>query len=325
MYGFDFLHLTFELIKNPLEKNQKEKEEKISILGVNIFPLTKKELLKKVMYFLKDGHQHYIVTTNSEFLVTALLDKEFRKVINLADLSVADGNGVIWASYFLNLPVSVSKTFPAKKQRIYRRRKIRNQLLFSLALNLFGLKRLRNIIPERLSGSDLILDICKLLSENDLSLYLLGGEKQTPVAAKFELEKKIPDLIISGIKGGFSKEKIDDEALVEAVNKAKPDVLFVALGHPFQEKWIFKNLDKMPSVKLAMGIGGSLDFLSGKRRRAPEWMMKNTNLEWFFRLIQEPKRYGRIKKAVWDFPKIVYKHKLVEVERKIQKKNNQKN
>lgn len=304
---------------------EKQKPEKIadivSILGTKIDPITKKDFRKKIVYYLKDGKQHYIVTTNSEFIVTAGQDPQFKKIINLADLSLADGNGIIWASYFLSRPVVVSQSFPRDKRKSYRKRKIRNQLFFTLALNTIYPRLMRKVIPERLSGADVISDICKILAENDYSLYILGGEDDTPVTAKFALEKMFPDLIISGIKGGFKKDSIADDFLVEAVNKAKPDVLFVALGHPYQEKWIFHNLDKLPSVKIAIGIGGSLDFLGGKRKRAPEWM-RRANLEWLYRFIQEPRRYLRIKRAVHDFPKMVYQHKIVNIERSEEDKKN---
>jgi len=293
-------------------KNNKDLEL-VTILGVHIHPLAKRELMKKVMFFLKDGEQHYIVTTNAEFLVAANRDEKFKKIINLADLSIADGNGPIWASHFLDRPVVIPKTFPKKQQKIYRRRKIRNQLLFTLITNLLRPSSSHSIIPERLSGADIILDICKLLAENDFSLYLLGGDQESSVAAKFELEKMFPELMISGMKGGFSKETTPDETLVEAVNKAKPDVLFVALGHPHQEKWIFRNLDKMPSVKLAVGVGGSLDFVSGKLKRAPN-LMRKMNSEWLYRLIQEPERWKRIKMAIYEFPKLVYREKIYQTE-----------
>lgn len=305
------------------EKEDNQNTDPVSVLGIKIDPITKKDLRKKIVYFLKDGKQHYIVTTNSEFIVSAQQDQLFKKIINLADLSLADGNGVIWASYFLSRPVSVSPSFPRNKQKTYRKRKIRNQLLFTLALNLLYPRLMRNIIPERLSGADVILDICQILSENDYSLYILGGEGETPVTAKFALEKLYPDLIITGVKGGFQKDSLADEVLVEAVNKAKPDVLFVALGHPHQEKWIFRNLDKLPSVKLAIGIGGTLDFLSGKSQRAPE-LMQRANLEWLFRFVQEPRRYRRIKRAVHDFPKMVYQYKIVEIERAKEQKGKNK-
>jgi len=291
----------------------KQNSKKIDILGVNVHPLTKKELLKKIRIFLKDGEQHYIVTTNAEFLVFASHDEKFKKIINLADLSLADGSGPIWASHFLDRPVAIAKTFPPRQQRAYRKRKIRNQLLFTLAINLLHPKFTYSVIPERLSGADVVLDICGILAENDFSLYLLGGDQESSVAAKFELEKIFSDLMISGMKGGFPKESTPDEVLVEAVNKAKPDVLFVALGHPHQEKWIFRNLDKMPSVKLAMGVGGSLDFISGKLKRAPEFMRK-INSEWLYRLIQEPHRWKRIKTAVYEFPKLVYREKIFHSE-----------
>ena len=142
----------------------------------------------------------------------------------------------------------------------------------------------------------------------------MGGEDDTPVAAQFTLEKKFPDLIIAGLKGQFPKEQSSDEELVAAINRAKPDVLLVALGHPDQEKWIYHNLDKIPSVKLAIGVGGALDFISGKLRRAPRWM-RSINLEWLFRLIQEPKRLKRIRRAVLDFPKIMYREKIDEIEK----------
>ncbi len=294
------------------EKNKEitNKENRgLSILGVTIHPITRKELLKKVLYYLKDGQQHYIVTVNPEFLMVSAEDSVFKKILNSADISLADGNGIIWASYFLDLPVSIPNTFTLQKQKVYRKRKIRNQMLFTFLLNLVYPRSTRKIIPERLTGADIIFDIAKIISENDYSLYLLGGGNETSVAAKFKLEKMFPDLIISGIKGGFNKEVVSNEVLIEAVNKAKPDVLFVALGHPFQEKWIYHNLDKLPSVKLAIGVGGSLDFISGRRKRAPLALQK-LNLEWLYRFIQEPGRAKRIKRAVIDFPKMVYREKV---------------
>ena len=306
---------------SPSENKKKEEENSLRIVDIKIDPLTKKQFRKKVVYFLKDGNQHYITTVNAEFLMTAKEDSQFKKILNSADISLADGNGVILANYFMLLPVSIPKTFSFKKQKAYRKRKIRNQLIFSLLLNLFYPRGVKKDIPEKLSGADVVLDICKIISENDLSLYLLGGGKETSVGAKFMLEKMFPDLIISGIKGGFNKEAISSEMLVESVNKAKPDVLFVALGHPYQEKWIYQNLDKLPSVKLAIGVGGSLDFLSGRKKRAPQIMQK-INLEWLFRFIQEPSRSKRIKRAVIDFPKMLYREKVEMFEREEEGQNN---
>lgn len=291
------------------ENTNNEELPIVDIMGTNVHAIYREEAMEKVGQFLNDGHQHYIVTVNPEFLITADSDKKFQRILNSADLSLPDGNGLIWSSYFLNREVDVPNTFPKKKQKVYRKRKIKNQLLLSLLLNCIYPPATKKFIPERITGVDLVHDICSFLSEKDLSLYLLGADQDVSVATKFELEKKYPNLIISGIKGGFSKEDISDETLIEAVNKAMPDVLLVALGHPYQEKWIYNNLDKLPSVKLAMGVGGTFDFISRKKMRAPGFLQK-INLEWLWRFFIEPKRWKRIKNAVWNFPLKVFQYKV---------------
>jgi len=282
--------------------------KRVKILGVKVDALTKDRLLEKAIEYIEGRDQNYIVTTNSEFIVCAEKDDEFKKIINFSDLSIPDGGGIIWADYFLKLPVEIPAGLPKKKRRAYRRRKIRAQFLFSLMLNLIYPWALKKRIPQRLSGADFVLSLCPIMAKKNCSLYLLGGSKEESVAYKFGLEKMFPDLIISGIKGGFSREDIPNEELVKAVNKAKPEILLVALGHPYQEKWIYHNLDKVPSVKLAVGVGGTLDYLSGRKKRAPKALQK-LNLEWLWRLILEPKRWRRVKNAVIVFPRQVYRYK----------------
>ncbi|MEA3272166.1 MAG: WecB/TagA/CpsF family glycosyltransferase, partial [Patescibacteria group bacterium] len=93
---------------------------------------------------------------------------------------------------------------------------------------------------------------------------------------------------------------IDRENLLAKINFARPDIIFVAFGHGKQEKWIAENLNKLPSVKIAMGIGGAFDFISGKAKRAPT-IFQRAGLEWFWRLIKEPQRYKRIYNATIKF------------------------
>jgi len=90
------------------------------------------------------------------------------------------------------------------------------------------------------------------------------------------------------------------------INRRQPDILFVALGHGRQEKWIARNLSKLSSVKLAMGVGGSFDYISGQVKRAPKFMRK-LGLEWLYRLIKEPWRLPRILVAVIKFSWLVIK------------------
>ena len=96
---------------------------------------------------------------------------------------------------------------------------------------------------------------------------------------------------------------------IDTINKAKPDVLFVALGQVKQEKWIIKNLPKLPSVCLAMGVGGSFDYISKIIPRAPKFA-RILGLEWLVRLILQPKRIKRIWNAVAVFMWLVVKNKV---------------
>ena len=97
--------------------------------------------------------------------------------------------------------------------------------------------------------------------------------------------------------------------LLSRINSARPIILFVAFGQGKQEKWIFHHLDLLPSVRVAIGVGGALDFIAGEIKRAPVWLQK-IGWEWLYRLTQEPKRWPRIINAVVVFPALVIKEKF---------------
>ena len=103
---------------------------------------------------------------------------------------------------------------------------------------------------------------------------------------------------VVGISMG--EPKYSREEVLESIKKSKADILLVAYGSPKQEKFIYNSLDKL-GVKVAMGVGGTFDFIAGVQKRAPKWMQK-LSLEWLYRLIREPKRFGRIWTAVVKFP-----------------------
>ncbi len=104
----------------------------------------------------------------------------------------------------------------------------------------------------------------------------------------------------------FDKE--ENNKLLERVKQAKPDILFVAFGHGKQEKWLAEFIKEMPSVKVAMGVGGAFDYLSGRVRRAPR-LVRQLGLEWLWRLIFQPWRVSRIWRAVWTFSFLVRDYK----------------
>jgi len=226
----------------------------MEILGVRVDNLTMEEALEKIEGFLEDGQQHYIVTPNPEFLIEAQKDEEFRTILNQADLAMADGIGLIFASRFLGQP-----------------------------------------IKERVAGTDLMEQICQRASQKKWPVFLLGGEEGTAEKAAENLRKKYKGLeaqILGTVPKGQSLRR--------------PAILFVALGAPKQERWIVENLEKMPAIKLAMGVGGAFDFMAGRVRRAPKFLQAS-GLEWFWRGMLQPWRVRRISKAVIKFPYLVIK------------------
>ena len=120
---------------------------------------------------------------------------------------------------------------------------------------------------------------------------MLGGQKGRSRRAARILNAKYPRLKIAGCHNGyFNKQGSDNERVLRIINSTRPDILFVCLGFPLQERWILDNFSKIPSLKLAMGLGGSIDVWSGDVERAPEFY-RNMGLEWLWRAIREPRRF----------------------------------
>jgi N-acetylglucosaminyldiphosphoundecaprenol N-acetyl-beta-D-mannosaminyltransferase len=151
-------------------------------------------------------------------------------------------------------------------------------------------------IPEKLSGSDMIMPLVTLAAKENWSVYFLGGMPGDPGAAKIAADRlhASTGVRIVGIdpaKVSPNGDSAADLEVVERVRAAKPDIVFVALGTPKQELWISQWLEELrPAV--AIGCGASLDFISGQVRRAPHWV-SNAGFEWAYRLAQDPQRMWR--------------------------------
>lgn len=144
-------------------------------------------------------------------------------------------------------------------------------------------------IKSRVTGIDLMNNVCKLASEKGYKIFMLGAKPGVAAKAAELLKEKYESINIVGIIDGYFKS---DEEVVQKVHEVKPDIIFVALGSPKQEYWITKNMDIL-NVPLLMGVGGSFDVICGNIKRAPQWMC-NLGLEWFYRLIKEPWRAKRM-------------------------------
>ena len=163
----------------------------------------------------------------------------------------------------------------------------------------FGAWISRQKIGERITGVDLTWEICKLASEKGYSVYFLGAAEGVAEKAANRIKLVHPDLKIAGTYSGTP----DEEGIVDKINNCGADILLVAFGSPNQEKFISTNtLNLKP--RLAMGVGGTFDYIAGIVPYAPVWMRK-LGLEWLYRLFTQPKRWRRIFTATIVFPWMV--------------------
>ncbi|MCD8180948.1 MAG: WecB/TagA/CpsF family glycosyltransferase [Firmicutes bacterium] len=155
----------------------------------------------------------------------------------------------------------------------------------------YASKILKKPIKERAAGYDIARKVLEKINYTDHKLFLFGGKPGVAETAKKNLEKDYPELNIAGMRNGYFKPEEEPE-IVEEINRSGADIVFVCLGAPKQEQWIDRNADKL-KVRVAMGIGGSLDVFAGTAERAPDFFC-NHGLEWLYRLYKEPWRIGRM-------------------------------
>lgn len=151
-------------------------------------------------------------------------------------------------------------------------------------------KILNNPIQERVAGFDLTVRLLELGNKRKWRIYLLGGKPETNQKAVENIRSNYPQLQIAGSHHGFFDWQ--DPTVTEEIKAANPNIVFVALGFPKQEKWIFENLPQF-SKGLFIGVGGSIDVLAGEVKRAPLFW-RRLNLEWFYRLLMQPTRWKRM-------------------------------
>jgi N-acetylglucosaminyldiphosphoundecaprenol N-acetyl-beta-D-mannosaminyltransferase len=272
--------------------------KKIDILGVPIDSFNREESVRFIDQKISGKSPIFITTVNVEFLFRALNDEKVFQMLKNSSLNFADGVGVLWAAKFLSLNLP--------KDKFWRSVVGFFKLLGSLlAITLYP-RYLTNPIPERISGSDFIWDLSKFAAKNDLRIFLLGGDPTVPEQAALKLQTDIYNLKVAGTFEGSPKPE-DESKILGLMKKDKPDILFVAYGVPAEELWLERNLAKT-GAKIGIGVGGTFDFLAGRRKRAPKFV-RSIGLEWFWRLILEPRRYRRqvaLPKLVWR----VFKYKL---------------
>jgi exopolysaccharide biosynthesis WecB/TagA/CpsF family protein len=230
----------------------REARRRVDLGGVSIDRVNLASAVDRIRDFLRSDKTNQIVTVNLDFVAIARRDASFRDTLNGADLAVADGMPLVWVSRVGDEP-----------------------------------------LPQRLTGVDLVDECCQVAVETDTSIFLLGAAPGVADVAAQRLRERFPGLRIVGVYappfGPLTPE--ENERILQTINAARPDFLFVALGAPQQDVWIRANRDRL-DVPVCMGVGCVLDLLAGVVSRAPAWMQQ-AGLEWLFRLIQEPARLWR--------------------------------
>jgi N-acetylglucosaminyldiphosphoundecaprenol N-acetyl-beta-D-mannosaminyltransferase len=157
---------------------------------------------------------------------------------------------------------------------------------------LWAARRQGRPLPERVAGSDLVYEIARLAAARGWRLFLLGAAAGVAEEAGTILQARYPGLVIAGTYAG-SPDPTENQAIVERINGSGGQIVYVAYGAPRQDKWIARNRETMPAVRLAIGVGGSLDFITGRAKRPPRWAQR-AGVEWLVRLVLEPWRWRRM-------------------------------
>jgi N-acetylglucosaminyldiphosphoundecaprenol N-acetyl-beta-D-mannosaminyltransferase len=157
---------------------------------------------------------------------------------------------------------------------------------------LLASRRLGRPLPERVPGSEFVYHLAELAAQEGWALFLLGAAPGVAEAAAAVFQHLYPSLIVAGTYAG-SPDPAENATIVQRINESGAQLLYVAYGAPRQDRWIERNRHTLTNIRVAMGVGGALDFVSGRAVRAPQWVQK-LGLEWFDRLIRQPWRWRRM-------------------------------
>jgi N-acetylglucosaminyldiphosphoundecaprenol N-acetyl-beta-D-mannosaminyltransferase len=225
----------------------------IYLRGIRIHAVTEAQSVRYVLDSLADGRGGWVVTPNLDHLRRLSTDRKLRALYSHATLVVPDGMPLIWAARLQGTP-----------------------------------------LPERVAGSSLITSLSDGAAREGRSIFLLGGDPGTADGAAKVLRGNFPGITIAGTHCpplGFEQDQNRLNEVIDLLQKARPDIVYVALGSPKQE-WLIGQLKGYLPRAWWLGIGISFSFVSGHVRRAPHWMQR-AGLEWVHRLCQEPRRLAK--------------------------------
>ncbi|MDQ4144220.1 MAG: WecB/TagA/CpsF family glycosyltransferase [Actinomycetota bacterium] len=225
---------------------------RIDVLGVGISAINMATAVDEISRWVRDGEQHYVCVTGVHGVMESQRDPEMRRIFNDSGLTTPDGMPMVWAGH---------RAGAAEMQRV--------------------------------CGRDLMLSLCAVAVENGWSSYFYGGAVGVAELLAQRLTMRFPGLRIAGcLSPPFRPLSPDeDREIVATINGARPDLLWVSLGVPKQERWMASHLGRVHAPAL-LGVGAAFDMHAGLVPHAPMWMQR-TGFEWLYRLAHEPRRLWR--------------------------------
>jgi N-acetylglucosaminyldiphosphoundecaprenol N-acetyl-beta-D-mannosaminyltransferase len=243
--------------------------EKQKLFGIEIDALPMRGAIQRLRDWIEVDRTDckYVVTPNVDHTVLLSENRDFLAAYRDADLILADGHPIVWASRLLGRPLP--ERVPGSE-----------------------------LVPELFSA---------YTGNGRLRSFLLGAAEGVSARAASNIHRRWPNVEIVGVYSpplGFEKCKLETEEILGRLALCRPDLLVVGLGAPKQEIWVHKNR-RFIAAKVALCAGATIDFLAGEKTRAPIWMQKS-GMEWLHRMLSEPKRLAlRYAKDAWMFPQIV--------------------
>ncbi len=253
-----------------MTSSEKAGPEIVPIGSLKISNVSWEEAICRVEELISLDANEYVLTPNVDHVVQAETDRYLRKIYRECPLVVADGMPIIWASRFFKKP-----------------------------------------LQAKISGSDFLIRFCRTAARKGYRLFFLGGRDDAAEISADILRKRYPGLKVAGVYSppkGFELDEKSNNRVLERIKAVRPDLIFVGLGTPKQEKWIYENRHRY-RARVSFPVGAGFDFLSGKIRRAPVWM-RRAGLEWLWRMLLDPKRlfYRYLVRDIRFFP-IIFKQK----------------
>ena len=249
-------------------------------MGLNRMPfmnsyidnITEQEAIAYIEDCIKTRKIGHVITPNVDQIIRIERNSYFKKICNNAELLLTDGTPLLWIAKLYGRP-----------------------------------------IKEKICGSDLDSDLCGVSAKKGYSVFLLGAAEGVAVKAAENLKRKYPGLNIAGTYSppfGFEKDQYEIDKINKILLDSKADLLFVGMGVPKQDIFIYENMYKY-QIPMSFSIGATIDFEAGVQKRAPKWINK-IGMEWLYRLCSEPKRMFKryiiddlqIVRLVWKYRKV---------------------